>query len=122
MRTALQSLTYIAFDWAIRCFGREHVTNGRVRGLRHVEEAIELAQALGISETDILRVVEIVYARPVGTIFGEIGGSLLTLVILCESHGIDPEIALEHELKRVLGKPTKHFADRNAEKVNPSHG
>lgn len=122
MRTALQSLTNIAFDWAIRCFGQEHVTNGTVRGLRHVEEAVELAQALGASKPDVIKVVNIVYDRPIGSVFGEVGGSLLTLVVLCESHGIDPEIALEHELKRVLGKPTKHFSDRNAEKVNPSHG
>lgn len=122
MKTGFEILTGLSFDWAIRCFGKEHVTNGAVRGLRHVEEAVELAQALGNTKDDVIKVISIVYDRPIGEVYDEIGGSLLTLVVLCESHGIDPQEALEHELKRVLNKPIKHFADRNAEKVNPSHG
>lgn len=112
----------LATDWAVRCFGREHVLNHAARGLRHIEEAVELGQALGCSKEDVIKVIDIVYSRPVGSLSREVGGSILTLMVLCESHMLDLEICAQMELQRVLNKDPAEFAKRNDEKVNPRHG
>lgn len=115
-------MSKIAYEWAGRCFGWVHVKNGAVRGLRHVEEAAEICQVLGVSKEDVIKAIDIVYSRPPGDLLSEIGGSILTLSVLCESHNIDLEYAMLKELNRVLAKDPAHFAARNAEKVNPGHG
>lgn len=120
--TFMRAMTLISYDWAKRCFGKEHVENGAVRGLRHVEEATEVAQCLGATKEDIIKVIEMVYSRPVGELYKEIGGSFLTLLVLCESHGISADDAVLSEVIRVLSKDQNYFVMRNAEKVNPSNG
>ena len=111
------TLTHIIHDWAVRCFGREHVQNRAVRILRLVEEAVELAQAGGIPQKKIAKLVEIVYERPPGNVIQEIAGVLMTVNVLCGTLGLDPDDILLAEVRRVLGKPPSHFAQRNAEKV-----
>lgn len=110
-------LARIAHDWAERCFGRDHVTNLQIRGIRSVEELVELCQALRIEKDTLHKVIDTVYARPVGDADQEIGGSLLTLFVLCEAMGKDPEELFEREVRRVLKKSPEHFAKRNAEKI-----
>lgn len=73
--------------WATRAFGSNVVLDKQERGFRFVEEALELAQAGGISRDDVLKLVDYVYNRPVGSIDREIGGTLTTLAVLCEAHG-----------------------------------
>lgn len=111
------SMTRIATDWARRCFGHDHVNNRAIRGLRTLEESAELAQALEVPRDIALKCIETVYSRPVGEPQQEIGGTLLTTVVLCESMGLDPEELLERELRRVLKKSPEHFAKRNREKL-----
>lgn len=111
-------MTRIAMDWARRCFGAEHVSNPRIRGLRMVEEAIELCQALDVPKDKVLMAVETVYSRPVGDAEQEIGGVLMTVAVLCESLGLEQEGLMERELTRVLAKSPEHFAQRNQEKLD----
>ena len=112
-------LSRLSCEWAIRCFGIEHVSNKAERALRTLEEAVELAQALGVPKETAALCVETVYGRPVGEPMQEIGGVLLTTNILCASLGnLEPDDMLEMEFARVLAKPTKHFTDRNAEKAH----
>ena len=116
--TTINSLTRIAVEWGCRCFGADHMTNRPLRALRFAEEAIELAQACGVSEDKALEVVKIVYSRPRGLAHQEVGGSMVTLTVLCHALGIDLEDAFESEIRRCLAKDPAHFAERNKQKLD----
>lgn len=111
-------MTRIATDWARRCFGVDHVSNHKVRGIRALEEMVELNQALGVPIELARKTLETVYSRPVGEIGQEIGGVMLTVAVLCDSMDRDPEHMFECELLRVLKKSPEHFAKRNDEKIS----
>lgn len=113
----INPLHQIAHDWAVRCFGARHVASPGIRALRLAEEAIELAQAAGVTEVEIGLLTKNVYQRPPGTMFQELGGVFMTANVLAVSQGIDPQDAYTTELRRVLGKPPEHFAQRNREKI-----
>lgn len=111
-------LSRLAKAWAERSFGKEHCANYAIRALRTLEEAAELAQALGVPQGTALKCISTVYSRPPGDAHQEIGGVLLTTVILCESMHEEADALLERELARVLAKPPAHFAKRNQEKLD----
>lgn len=115
-------LIRIAVEWAIRCFGVEHVTHIPTRAMRVAEEAIELAQAAQVDKETIYRIVDAVYAKPRGNLDQEIGGVMLTLAIFSNSAYVDPNISFETELCRVLRMPPEHFAARNQSKVKAGFG
>lgn len=119
----MKHLLEIAYDWALRCFGYEHMTNEPVRALRVGEEAIELMQACKVNRELAHLLVDQVYDRPVGNVPQEIGGVLMTIYLFCMVFGLrhwgrDPQEYFVHELRRVLGKPPKHFTGRNEEKIS----
>jgi hypothetical protein len=114
----MQYLARLAYEWACRCFGKEHVHDHQVRALRIVEEAIELCQAEGINIEKVRQVTEIVYSRPRGDWYQEAGGLLMTTAVYVESRGSMMERILLNELSRVLAKPADHFAKRNREKID----
>lgn len=115
---SIQVLTRIATDWARRCFGDDHVRNLKIRSLRNLEETVELAQATGLPRETALLCVNKVYDKPVGNVDQEIGGAMMTLVVLANSIGRDPEELLEREVRRVLTKSPDHFAKRNQAKID----
>ena len=94
------------------------MTNRSLRALRFAEEAIELAQACGVSEEKALELVRIVYSRPAGYPYQEVGGSMVTLTVLCHALGIDLENAFQIEVRRCLAKDPAHFAERNKQKLD----
>lgn len=116
--TMIKTLTGIAWEWGCRCFGVEHMTNPSIRAIRFAEEAIELAQSCGVSEEKAIEVVRVVYSRPCGHAIQEIGGSMVTLAVLCRTLGIDLELAFDTEVRRCLSKDPSHFAERNKQKLD----
>lgn len=118
----MKATAKIALDWAVRCFGREHVYSRPVRALRLAEEAIELAQALNIPKDQMLALVELVYNRPPGVPDQELGGVAMVATLLAATGEHDLDDFLEEELRRVLAKPTEHFAKRNQEKIKLGMG
>lgn len=114
----IRTLTEIAWEWGVRCFGLEHMLNKNVRALRFGEEAIELIQACGVPENKVLELVRMVYARPAGNVRQEIGGSMVTLSVLSRQLGYDIETAFDIEVRRCLTKDPAHFAKRNKEKID----
>lgn len=113
----MNRLQILASQWAARAFGTAHVTNSKIRALRLLEEAIELAQSEGIPRHLVDHSTEVVYSRPPGEANQEIGGVLLTAAVYCTCNYINIEDALFTELQRVLNKPIESFAARNAEKI-----
>jgi len=121
----IATLQRIAYEWGVRCFGIDHMTNTRVRALRHAEEAIELAQSLDVEKDKMLLLVEQVYSRPTGDPHQEMGGCMVTLSVLCETfrpldeslRPLSLEDLFETEVRRCLSKTPEHFARRNLEKI-----
>lgn len=93
--------------WAVECFGWDDVKDVDMRTLRFLEEALELAQACGCSKDSATQVLDYVYGRPSGVIAQEVGGTLVSLAVLCRAFAISMERCGEEELNRVLGKVTE---------------
>jgi len=113
----IKTLTKIAVDWGNRCFGIDHMRNEQIRALRFAEEALELAQVCGVSEAKAIELIRVVFSRPVGRHLQEVGGTMVTLAVLCDTLGIDMEEAFQIEVRRCLDKDPAHFAKRNQEKI-----
>ena len=113
----LDLMTRMAYDWGVRCFGREHMIDKPTRSLRMLEEAIELTQSLSVSREQAHELVDYVYDRPPGDPIQEAGGTLLTISVLCHALGQTPERVYETELMRCQSKSPEYFAARNKEKM-----
>lgn len=85
--------------WLVACFV-ESVENGE-RNHRFLEEALELVQACGCTQSEAHQLVHYVYGRPVGQPHQEVGGVMLTLAALCLGQGLEMHTNGETELKRV---------------------
>lgn len=90
--------------WVEACFGAAVANDTTERGHRMLEEAIELHQAGGCTQSDAHLLVDYVYARPPGVIHQEVGGVVLTLAAFCSARGISFIDAGEEELRRVWSK------------------
>jgi hypothetical protein len=90
--------------WAATCFGRDWYKNVLGRNFRFLEEALELVQSLGCTKKEALALVDYVYGRPVGEPKQEVGGTRVTLALLCTANNINLADAGEVELARVLTK------------------
>lgn len=91
-------------DWMQACFG-EAISADRIeRNHRFLEEALELVQACGATRDDVLQLVDYVFARAKGEIAQEVGGVMVTLAALCETHAISMTGVAEKELRRVWTK------------------
>ncbi|MVN88315.1 hypothetical protein GO986_16335 [Deinococcus sp. HMF7620] len=87
--------------WVREAFGTEPAQCREERAHRFLEEALELVQAAGVSEEEVLKLVAYVFARPAGDVTQETGGVLLTLAPFAAAHGVDLMAAGEAELARV---------------------
>lgn len=87
--------------WAETLFGVETSSSRRTRALRFYEEALELVQTTGLTDADLAPVRQMVWSRPVGEMNQEIGGTMVTLLLLAELHGLDVETELKREVLRI---------------------
>ena len=115
----LRHMIDVAYDWAVRSFPGQ-MNNQKTRALRLVEEAIELCQAVGVDEGDVLKTLAHVYAGEPGEPYQEMGGVLLTAFLMarCLEPQSSPLDIFSDELRRVLAKDPAIWAARNANKVN----
>lgn len=88
------------YRWVRSALGYNMAHTPLERGMRHVEEALELGQSVGMKKADALRLVEYVFARPVGEPHQEIGGSIITLAALAQAMSLDMSDCGETELAR----------------------
>ena len=90
--------------WVHKCFGDQTAMDKIERHHRFLEEALELVQSTGCSQSEAHELVDYVFGRPVGEPEQEVGGTMLTLAALCHSHGLWMDDCAGNELDRVHGK------------------
>jgi NTP pyrophosphatase (non-canonical NTP hydrolase) len=104
--------------WMDACFGAEISADKIERNHRFLEEALELVQANGCTQSEAHQLVDYVYGRDVGEINQEVGGVMVTLAALCLANGIDMHKGGETELARIWTKVEKIRAKQAAK---PKH-
>lgn len=118
MAMTSSALQTIVHDWGVRAFGREHMANLPIRGLRCAEEAIELAQVLCIPKEQLHQLIDAVYSKPKGKLDQEIGGVLVTITAICVELGSTTDEYLLKETLRVLQYPVEYYKARNKAKID----
>ena len=103
--------------WIIEIFGWDSYLNKNERAKRFLEEAIELNQAMGVSQEDALRLVNHVYSKPVGDVEQELGGVGITLLALGSALSLDVSALTLREYARISALPADHFRKRQAIKA-----
>ena len=111
--------------WVSGTFGEKVLTDRGERAARLLEEAAELAQALGMSGSEARRIVADVFAREPGDPGQEVGGLMNTLGALCAGVGLDLGTEAEKEMARVerpevIGKCRRKNADKTRRGVSSS--
>lgn len=104
--------------WMLACFGAEISADKVERNHRFLEEALELVQATGCTQSEAHQLVDYVFGRPVGEPVQEAGGVMVTLAALCLAHELDMHTAAETELARIW---TKVDAIRAKQAAKPKH-
>lgn len=90
--------------WMQKCFGPEIASDKVERHHRFLEEALELVQSTGCTQSEAHQLVDYVFGRPIGEPVQEVGGVMVTLAALCLSHAMDMHDAGETELARIWTK------------------
>lgn len=104
--------------WMLACFGAEIAADAQERNHRFLEEALELVQACGATQSEAHQLVDYVYGRPVGDKHQEVGGVMVTLAALCLAQGLGMHEAGEAELARIW---TKVEQIRAKQAAKPKH-
>lgn len=87
-------------EWMRATFPDRVVEDSRERGFRLCEEALELAQAVGVTRTQAAELVRYVFGRDSGTPEREAGDVLITLAALCGSLDLNLEKAFLEGIAR----------------------
>lgn len=89
-----------AARWITACFGQTVAQNMPERAHRFLEEALELAQATGMSREDATTLTNYVFSRTKGDIGQEIGDTMVCLAGLAHAAGEDMERSAIEQLHR----------------------
>lgn len=103
-------------QWAINSFG-PIAKNRDERAARLAEEAIEVAQAEGVSLEIVQRIAARVYSRPPGELWQELGGLAITALAFADNVELSFSECAQSEWQRVLSKPRDWWQRKHAEKV-----
>lgn len=87
--------------WCRSTFGDEVATNRKERALRVLEEALELAQAEGVSRLQVYVLADRTYSRPVGEPAQEVSGIGVTILAYCAATGVNFLETVADEMDRV---------------------
>jgi hypothetical protein len=105
------------FEWVESTFGHA-ASVPRERALRLLEEAVELAQAEGLSIGHVQGVVDHVFSKPPGAPEQEAGGVGVTLLAYCASKRISADEEEARETARVLAIDPSYFRARHNKKAD----
>lgn len=92
------------------------------RALRFIEEAIELAQAEGLTIEQVSKVAGHVFSKEKGDIAQEVGGVGITLLAYCEVVGVSADHAELTEYGRIMSLPGDYFRKRQNVKADAGIG
>lgn len=107
-------------EWIRETFGclpGLDVESRRERAMRFLEEAMELCQAVGLTQGDVYNMARYTYGRPAGVPAQEVGGVAVTLCALCEVLGISATQAEFDEIGRVMDISPDKFQARHVAKM-----
>lgn len=82
--------------------------------MRVVEEAMELAQSVGVNSMDIKVILNHVYARPVGEVAQEHAGVMISLLASATASGLSLGEITEAEIDRVWSVPLEKILEKQA--------
>lgn len=99
------------YAFAVETFGSTAENPGE-RVLRFLEEAIELAQAAGITQNMIDATTYRVYGRPQGNIAQEFAQCMVTLEMAAMRLGVDLNTVADAELERFKSTPMQFWRDK----------
>jgi hypothetical protein len=103
--------------WVVRNWGRAYLHSLVERASRVLEEAVELAQACGVTQDLARRIVDRVYSRPAGDPQQEMAGVGTTLMGCAEAMGVELDEVENREIDRVTSLPVEHFRQKYNEKA-----
>lgn len=102
------------YAWGMHAFPDD--MDPETRGLRFLEEAMELYQANGGDPMKAVHLLTYVFLRPRGEVAQEIGGVMVTLYALAASLNLSVADAEAIEIDRVLTGSLADFRRRQQEK------
>ena len=105
-----------ALRWAVSTFG-EIAEDKEERAMRFIEEAVELVYAIGLTSGTLAKIANRVYGRPRGERWQEVGQAQLTLELLAEVYGINPQLRAAIEFERIQAIPKEEWERRHQAKV-----
>lgn len=97
----LREVQDVVARWVVSTFDEATAANAQERGLRLLEEVLELCQTQGMGKDQLHALVEYVYARPVGKAPQEVGGVMVTLAAMVSALGYDLTTCTRLELDRI---------------------
>jgi len=102
-KTAIDERTFQSRvnPWMYACFGGDVAADKEKSNHRFLEEALELVQACGCSNSEAHQLVDYVFKRPIGDRKQEVGGVMVTLAALCLAQALDMHESGETELARI---------------------
>jgi hypothetical protein len=103
--------------WVVDRLGEQCLMDRQERALRLLEEALELAQAEGISVSTAERTKDRVYARPPGEPAQEFGGVMVCAYGWAVAAGEDPDVLTEREIARIEAVPAEVTRAKHAAKA-----
>jgi hypothetical protein len=80
--------------------------------MRVLEEALELAQSVGLNEFDIQDLTEHVFSRPVGEIAQEHAGVMVSLLASATANGFSLADVTEAEIARIWEVPLETILEK----------
>jgi hypothetical protein len=104
------------YEWVQLAFGPEHANSVQQRAVRFLEEAIELYQAAHGDLAMAHKLLDYVFARPVGVLHKEIGAVGLTLLTVAAAAEYNAEAEERMEVERVMAIDPAIMAERNQAK------
>ena len=112
-------------------FDNHTISDPQERGMRITEQALELAQSVGMTHAQAHRIAADVFTRPAGETTQEVGGVMVCLAALCNATQIDMDDAAYREIARCEGssetirrkhakKRTRGLTTSTADTENPN--
>jgi len=117
--TGLSDATAMVGAWVGEEFGRvlQFPHDPTERALRVLEEALELAQACGVTPQQARGLADHVFAKPLGMVSQEAAQVLICLLALAHATQLSLEYAFRAEWRRIMDQPPGHFAERMRRKI-----